>query len=353
MWSSSHPVNNTMNWDKIWETKTPEKIKFFLWLIGWDRLPTRALLKQRNISEQDHCPFCPDKLEDTLHILCQCPRALELWQNTEQYLLQHNPSENMVVWMERNLKKDTPLKDIPWNIWFPFCIWRIWLRRNRWIFDKKSLPIDKFWKDTMALVQAFYYLSCLPNAKTTLVKGDYVTKENSILFYVDASFSLDNLTAGLAGIFSNNQGVYLGGFTKQIKCHNANAAELQAIMEAIKWSNLYAWTNVVIYSDAQTAVTGITTTTSRRDMHTNLYMECRELQGNNTVLEWRSREGMMDVDVIARAARKAKISHNYLLSLDSEIICNISKLSKPVTNWITFLEGAVPSNLTSTNSETI
>ncbi|KAL0008954.1 hypothetical protein SO802_010456 [Lithocarpus litseifolius] len=55
-------------WKWIWKTTTLPRIQTFLWLAAHDRLPTRAVLRARQIIQNDECPLCHSNVETTLHI---------------------------------------------------------------------------------------------------------------------------------------------------------------------------------------------------------------------------------------------------------------------------------------------
>lgn len=281
LWLANHSPNQNVNWKLIWSTQTPEKIKYFLWLIGWERLPTRPLLRSRNIDVPNHCPFCPNEHESILHTLRDCPRAYEFWHmfKFENSFQQKFNGDNLISWIESNLKDNTTFSNIPWCIWFPFCIWRIWVRRNKWVFEKKNIQIEKFWKDTEWLVQEFYFMNHNPSPSTMLLNETSTDSVPEMQVCVDASFSPDTLIAGLAGLCFNRNNQCIGGFVKQVLAQDATAAELKGIYEATAWTHNNRWTEATIFSDSRTAVEGIKGIFPRKDVYSNAYIDCRELIG--------------------------------------------------------------------------
>lgn len=51
---------------------------------------------------------------------------------------------------------------------------------------------------------------------------------------------------------------------------------------------------------------------------------------------------MKEVDIVARAARKAKIRKNLLYYLDENVICNNNSNNDPLPLWISYLERLQP-----------
>lgn len=71
--TSNTITNNLFNC--IWKAKTPNKIKFFLWLFQHNSLPTKATLSYRGIDLNPYCRICNHPLEDNSHIFCDCDFA--------------------------------------------------------------------------------------------------------------------------------------------------------------------------------------------------------------------------------------------------------------------------------------
>ena len=50
----------------LWKLEIPPKIRLFLWLLRWDRIPQSYLLHQRNTTPSPICPSCPTCVESSL-----------------------------------------------------------------------------------------------------------------------------------------------------------------------------------------------------------------------------------------------------------------------------------------------
>ncbi|KAG2310995.1 hypothetical protein Bca52824_022552 [Brassica carinata] len=60
---------------KIWKTKTPTKLKHFLWRLLSKCLATSNNLKRRHIVSEDQCRRCCSAVETEEHIFFDCPYA--------------------------------------------------------------------------------------------------------------------------------------------------------------------------------------------------------------------------------------------------------------------------------------
>jgi hypothetical protein len=68
-------------WNLIWKLKVPPKIKNFLWRVCRGCFPTRAHLNSRGVSCPLDCVHCNHNYEDNIHILIECPKAVQVWRN--------------------------------------------------------------------------------------------------------------------------------------------------------------------------------------------------------------------------------------------------------------------------------
>ncbi|CAO2039804.1 unnamed protein product [Urochloa humidicola] len=130
-------INDTTNPDvaRIWKTKLPLKVKFFGWLLYFDRLNTRANLYHKNIRtlEESHCEHCPGTLETDDHIFVLCPRAEHVWARLGLAVRQ---GEHRSPWL---LGCSLQLPSQPQTDVMLLTLWHVWKARNAVVFDHQSL----------------------------------------------------------------------------------------------------------------------------------------------------------------------------------------------------------------------
>ncbi|KAH9666253.1 reverse transcriptase domain-containing protein [Citrus sinensis] len=66
-------------WRIAWSWKGPQSIKIFIWLVLHNRLKTRAGLASRRLNIDPSCERCGAGLENTIHVLCDCPYSRAVW----------------------------------------------------------------------------------------------------------------------------------------------------------------------------------------------------------------------------------------------------------------------------------
>ena len=135
----------------IWRSYSPQKCKFFLWLLHRNRLSTRSRLLRCNVHSDGQCPFCPLE-EDCFHLFIACPRSRSFWAFigidvtslpaslgtdqlwTESLLLENNPRVCSTV--------------------LTCVLWNIWKCRNAKIFrheDETNLTISRRCSEDLSL----------------------------------------------------------------------------------------------------------------------------------------------------------------------------------------------------------
>ena len=71
-----------VEWKKLWSMKFNERLKYHIWKIVWDVLPTREFLAQRIAGLDSSCPQCHHPQELAVHVLFECPFAIIVWRHT-------------------------------------------------------------------------------------------------------------------------------------------------------------------------------------------------------------------------------------------------------------------------------
>jgi hypothetical protein len=82
-WLNRHTfaLNNLsgVTWSWLWCLPAPEKIKFHLWSLIHNALPTKEMLSHRGMSQGNLCPRCNQYTETVLHCLRDCDFVRIVW----------------------------------------------------------------------------------------------------------------------------------------------------------------------------------------------------------------------------------------------------------------------------------
>ena len=66
-------------WKRIWKTKAPPRVAFFVWVAALGRILTTDNLRRRNVIVLDWCCMCKENGESISHLLLHCSAAMEIW----------------------------------------------------------------------------------------------------------------------------------------------------------------------------------------------------------------------------------------------------------------------------------
>ncbi|KAK9044473.1 hypothetical protein V6N11_058373 [Hibiscus sabdariffa] len=72
-------VSYDKGWSIIANFKGPPRVRTFLWLVYWERILTNHERVRRAIASDAGCFSCGATLEDTLHVLRDCPVVVGIW----------------------------------------------------------------------------------------------------------------------------------------------------------------------------------------------------------------------------------------------------------------------------------
>lgn len=74
-------VSDPVCWRDVWKINAMERVRHFVWLLHHDGLLTN-MKKSRMGLGSTMCRRCGVMEEDALHVLRDCPRAVDLWRPT-------------------------------------------------------------------------------------------------------------------------------------------------------------------------------------------------------------------------------------------------------------------------------
>jgi ribonuclease HI len=226
------------DWVRIWKLNVPERVRSFMWLVRHDRLITNYRKNKMHIGDP-WCNHCVDVVEDTLHVLRDCPLAKSVWCN----LLNDEARDcfftaALADWTGLNLRRQLGRNDSRnWScVWATNCYY-LWLWRNREVHgDARTRPTQP-WNFILGWVQQYMEADVnkvvFPNNNKVEALIAWKCPEEGWLCLNTDGASRGEIVAGCGGLLRNSSGQWIGGFSKNLGRCNAYLAELWGVYEGL------------------------------------------------------------------------------------------------------------------------
>jgi ribonuclease HI len=254
-----HHMDDIPMWSLIWKLQVPERVRTFIWMVSHDRLLTSSLKCSMGLGHA-MCKFCGDIPETTLHVLRDCPLAMEIWGN----LISVNSrsrfmDEDLHAWISFNLKNS-----ISWNSLGDWCdVWAVschslWYWRNKEAHDVSFVRPNRPVQQVMKLVGA--YMNVLKNDKVIVEQSRTMAmirwnppQTNFVRLNTDSAYKV-NQAAGCGGVIRGCDGEWLGGFAKGVGLCSAFVAELWGVLVGLKFVRRLGFLKVELHIDSKAVV---------------------------------------------------------------------------------------------------
>ncbi|KAL0378825.1 UNVERIFIED_CONTAM: hypothetical protein Sradi_3188000 [Sesamum radiatum] len=119
-------------WDLIWKSRTPPKVRMFIWKACQEAIPTQSNLARRIRVPGEVCALCDLEEETTMHVLLKCTFARQVWALTS------------FPWRIISITMNS-IKEWIWSIYglldpvrgdeFLTICWGLWQHRNKVIME--------------------------------------------------------------------------------------------------------------------------------------------------------------------------------------------------------------------------
>ncbi|XP_010412434.1 PREDICTED: uncharacterized protein LOC104698724 [Camelina sativa] len=276
MMSSKHLIHSDclegFNWEKeVWNLACLPKIKFFLWKLMKNALPTRANLCSRGINLSATCPLCGQD-ETQLHLFFHCNFAKHISsQAPVKYQLHTSSITHIRVGIEGSRKliwlPPTGLTDGAFGAWL---LWMIWTSRNKLQFENKSIkPIE-------AIPQAVdqtreWNHNQSPKSLAIQIPIPQVGGEvdsSTVRCFMDAAWREDSQNAGFRWIFSENLlSPERHGHASSHYIRSPLMAEAIAMLIAIQHASELCYRKLLFASDSQQLINALNSDLPLKENH--------------------------------------------------------------------------------------
>lgn len=128
----------------VWNIKTMEKVKIFIWKSLHDALPVGEQFAIRNIPVSPLCARC-NAVESVSHLLFHCPYAEKVWELAPTATELNTQSFNTFQegWEKARKLPSLPPIGLEAGTLSAWICWTLWKSRNQLIFEKRSLSPEE------------------------------------------------------------------------------------------------------------------------------------------------------------------------------------------------------------------
>jgi ribonuclease HI len=254
-------------------------------------LPTKQNLLRKGVVDNDFCPCCQLEGESVVHALWCCPAAQDVW-GCGPVWCQKSPSffldmVDLVSYLLSKLNADLLSLGV-------VVLHRIWLRRNKFIFDGQFVPPLKVFLEASQLLEDFN--RCNLREPFSLASNDDSSRSCSfwdppvaglVKINWDASLNISSAVVGMGCVIRD-----ANGFVLAAKCGVSRAvaepvcAEAMATLFALEFCNDLGYVNVVSEGDSLQVIKAITD--SEYHLHKiGHFLEAINLRANDfSVCKW-------------------------------------------------------------------
>jgi hypothetical protein len=207
--SSSSQFSHREVREKLWNLKIPNVEKNFLWKACHDIVPTRLNLLKRKITEDSDCPICGLEAETTLHILWQCPSAMDVWSEGGRRIPKRKAESQSFLHVVEGIFKEGDSDVIQLLVGVAR---HLWLRRNALIHEGVFVPPAVLMKQALDAAEDYRKAKELghPSRPMERISGWVVPPLGWVVAHWDAAIDASRGRLGL-GVILRDTGEFYSG----------------------------------------------------------------------------------------------------------------------------------------------
>ncbi|XVF08744.1 hypothetical protein REPUB_Repub07fG0029400 [Reevesia pubescens] len=184
----ANPDDRSHIWLAMWKSAILSKVKFFLWCLFWDILPTRSNLIAKGIVCDHLCVVCGRNTKSIFHVFFDCDFSKVVWLSLCPWLVQFLAtfSELASFWVQLLTKANEVghLRVLLYSLWF------LWTNRNNCLYKDSCFTPSAFCHlvNNLLVFSTDAELEDM-TSRPSLVSSWYPPDKNAVKVNVDATFN--------------------------------------------------------------------------------------------------------------------------------------------------------------------
>jgi len=277
--SSSTDPSSLSLWKRIWSLKVPRSITLFIWRACNEILPTRYNLFKRKIFPDFLCPMCGLEPETSGHILWGCDSARAVWGMCGGYLQKSLVfSEDFLSIFEYLCERlNNEVLEL-----FAVITYKLWLRRNRDVFDNVLMYPSCLLKGATDMLEDFRHSQnvATSHANDRLVSPSKWMKPSSgtVKINWDAALCSRRNIMGVGVVARDDTGAVKAALCSYLPyVSDPSVVESLGARKAVELGRDMGFSSIVLEGDAREVVLGLGNPDACRGSIHNVLQECRSL----------------------------------------------------------------------------
>jgi ribonuclease HI len=265
--SAYHLINNDLvdnvdkKWSQIWKLDVIERVRVFIWQLAHDRILTNSRIARWNIGNPN-CHSCTQFEETTLHVVRDCPIAVNIWRHLLSY---QDIGRFFVVgfndWISLNLEnKFESIHGSNWSATWATTCHLLWQWRNMSIHDSEFVSPHQPWTLVLEYVEEYKRNMkaesqiCHDRSKQQINISWHAPPMGWYTLNTDGAAKISDSKAGCGGIVRNDTDNWVEGFAKALGDTTAYMAELWGVFEGLKLAKRRGVTKLDLRIDSEVIV---------------------------------------------------------------------------------------------------
>ncbi|XVF34727.1 hypothetical protein REPUB_Repub18cG0084000 [Reevesia pubescens] len=188
----ANPDERSPLWLVLWKSVVPPKVKFFLWRLFWNILPTRSNLNAKGIACDHLYVVCGRHPKSTFHVFFNCEFSRIVWLLLCPWLTQllATLSDPISFWVKLLSKASEAghLRVVLCSLWF------LWINRNNCLYKDSCFTPSAFYHLVHNLLASFSVAeSVTSSSRLSPVPSWCPLDENAVKINVDASLNTNTI----------------------------------------------------------------------------------------------------------------------------------------------------------------
>ncbi|KAM6572269.1 hypothetical protein CsatA_016349 [Cannabis sativa] len=243
-------------WNKLWNSKIPERLKVLWWCILSKALPVRVVIARKFPIEDDKCPLCGAAVETMEHVFLSCDFASHLWRSTP-WGIYPICDTGIRMWDWVKFLWDLKSKGINAEEAFLYAsiiIDKIWQTRNEKVHNNSFVDIFKC-IDTIRFSFADHQAYLLPCPKLCSSDVWRPPPQDWLKLNCDIRVGLDSMCAAV--VARDHVGKVIWVTTSKLEFADALCGEAAACCLALEAARTLGFHFIIVESDSRVVINAL------------------------------------------------------------------------------------------------